>query len=422
MNNFKEKLHTEILKIRLSERERGRILARIKEAGRVPAYSQRNVKSPYRFGPRSLVAVSLIGALALGSATAYAAEGTFPGDILYPIKINVNEKIVGALALSDTAKAKWATTVTERRIEEAETLTANGKLTEEAKHQIQSNFDQNANTLADITTKLDDSDPAEAAELSVQFNSSLNAHKAILTRLSEESDDQGSKQLSLAFSEHLGEHANSSRGASVSQTMAFTTASSSEGEGRASTSPTFFASVQKGEATETPESSQTLERLKNSASESLKNAVAQFNLVKDSLDPGTSARIEAGLMRIEAEISGGTSVQGFSQALREASTLYVFLKASKKFNKNLFTPFSPREDMLNNGGRMIQIQNTEGNHAEIKIKSSGAASTTEGIKIEPKQNPGQPELNDKNKENKNSNSDQNQGGKGDDPLHDLLDF
>lgn len=70
----------------------------------------------------AIIAAILSGSLSL------VAENSLPGDVLYPVKINVNEGVRDLVAVSSDAQAKWDTTKIERRIIEAKTLQQEGKL------------------------------------------------------------------------------------------------------------------------------------------------------------------------------------------------------------------------------------------------------------------------------------------------------
>lgn len=63
----------------------------------------------------------------LVSGTSYAAEGSLPGDFLYPIKVNMNEEVRGLFVFSVNARAGWEVARVERRLEEAEHLAVRGK-------------------------------------------------------------------------------------------------------------------------------------------------------------------------------------------------------------------------------------------------------------------------------------------------------
>lgn len=137
-----------------------------------------------RFQP---AAVALVLALFLGVGTSYAAEGTLPGDALYPVKIHVNEPVQGALAVSTEAKADWNVSLATRRLEEAETLGREGRLTPEVQAglvaQFESsadNFDANVRTLASATGS-----PAVVAAAASNLEVSLQAHEVILTKVAD---------------------------------------------------------------------------------------------------------------------------------------------------------------------------------------------------------------------------------------------
>jgi hypothetical protein len=66
-----------------------------------------------------------------------AAEQTIPGDILYPIKIHVNEVVVSALQMTPEKKAQWEETRAERRMAEAKSLDAKGKLSDERRVELE---------------------------------------------------------------------------------------------------------------------------------------------------------------------------------------------------------------------------------------------------------------------------------------------
>ena len=96
-------LATEAKQIVLSREEKALLRARI-FGEPSPAF----VPSPYvmfSFSLRSVVALSLVLVVLVGSGTAVAAQAALPGELLYTVKVNVNERVAGALAVSTEAKA-----------------------------------------------------------------------------------------------------------------------------------------------------------------------------------------------------------------------------------------------------------------------------------------------------------------------------
>src|SRR3989344_7355021 len=68
------------------------------------------------------LAAALVIVLVISGGTAFAAEGTLPGDLLYPLKINFNEEVTSAVLSRVGGNAYWQITRAERRLEEAEQL------------------------------------------------------------------------------------------------------------------------------------------------------------------------------------------------------------------------------------------------------------------------------------------------------------
>ena len=77
--------------------------------------------SPFMIFARS-VAFVLIGMLAGGSGLAYASEQALPGDVLYPVKINVTEEVVSAFSFTPEAKLEWETKRILRRVDEIQKI------------------------------------------------------------------------------------------------------------------------------------------------------------------------------------------------------------------------------------------------------------------------------------------------------------
>jgi hypothetical protein len=133
------------------------------------------------------VALSLVLVLCVGVGTSYAAEGALPGDTLYPVKINVNEQVQGALALSPQAKADWHATRVARRLEEAETLAVAGRLSGETSSAVQSEIESSSedfNTSIAVLAK-DGNDPTAVVDAQSNLEATLNAHARVLAALSQ---------------------------------------------------------------------------------------------------------------------------------------------------------------------------------------------------------------------------------------------
>lgn len=146
MNNFFEQLKKEGQRIRMSDAEKARIRANLYASMHIPKPT-----SPYfsyftisaLLNLRAAVAFVLVFVL-VGSSSAYAAEGALPGDVLYPIKVSVNETVALVLANTPEKKLETEARLAARRIAEAKMLDAEGRLDVATAEEIEKNFDIHA--------------------------------------------------------------------------------------------------------------------------------------------------------------------------------------------------------------------------------------------------------------------------------------
>lgn len=88
----------------------------------------------YTLTHKHMFAGALVGIiLAVSGGVSYAAQGALPGDILYPIKVNINEEIRASLTFDKEAKAEYEAQRYGRRISEAIILADQGALDAEHK-------------------------------------------------------------------------------------------------------------------------------------------------------------------------------------------------------------------------------------------------------------------------------------------------
>lgn len=141
--------------------------------------------STYRNLLRPMTLILII-ALVVGGGASVAAENSIPGDVLFPVKVEVNERVMTFLAFSDEAKVKVEAKKAERRLEEAVKLSAEGRLNAEASAKIEDNFEKFADRVEARIEKLKAEGKAEAAlEATSNFEAALQAHEEILGRISE---------------------------------------------------------------------------------------------------------------------------------------------------------------------------------------------------------------------------------------------
>ncbi|MDO8600760.1 MAG: DUF5667 domain-containing protein [bacterium] len=143
--------------------------------------------------------IALVLVLFIGGGVSYAAESSLPGDILYPVKINMNESVGGVLAVSAEADVAWQTRLIERRLNEAEELAVRGRLDTETREQIESNFSRHAERVKiRIAAFEEKKDFDGAADASSNFEISLRVHERILSRLADNEEETPNEVLPLA--------------------------------------------------------------------------------------------------------------------------------------------------------------------------------------------------------------------------------
>ena len=133
------------------------------------------------FKPLTLVAVVV---LLLSGGVSLAAEKALPGEFLYPVKVNFNEEMRALWAISATAKANLDTELATRRLEEAEKLSAQAKLSPQVRVQLETKFQAHVERVKTQVAKVASQDTEAAAAVTADFEASLKAHNQILTELS----------------------------------------------------------------------------------------------------------------------------------------------------------------------------------------------------------------------------------------------
>ena len=78
----------------------------------------------------------------IGGSVSFAAEGTTPGDLLYPVKIYLNENARGVLLVNPEKRAEWEMRLVERRLQEMEKVTTQSNVSEESVEKAQANFEK----------------------------------------------------------------------------------------------------------------------------------------------------------------------------------------------------------------------------------------------------------------------------------------
>lgn len=132
---------------------------------------------------RKFIPVVVLASLLVGGTVSYAAERTLPGDVLYPVKIHVNERVRTSLAVSAKAKAEISATLAERRLDEAAALQSEGRLDAEARTELRQRFDDHEERAEDNIKIIARTDAGEAARIESDLRLRIKEHSSILGAL-----------------------------------------------------------------------------------------------------------------------------------------------------------------------------------------------------------------------------------------------
>ena len=122
---------------------------------------------------------------------AVAAEGSLPGDLLYTVKTAITEPLRGALLAGDVPKVRWEAKKTVRRFEEAESLAAQGRLTESSAQVVADNLKKSTDAFHTIVQRKEAETPSEElVEATVEFEAQVSKHAQILLVVEEGTENE----------------------------------------------------------------------------------------------------------------------------------------------------------------------------------------------------------------------------------------
>lgn len=177
---------------------RTQLAHRMAQVSREPAGSF--VWVAYMMRPTPLIALVLIAGVSLGSVS-FVAHGAYPGDVLYGVKVSVNENIELALASSPEAKARTYVRHTKERFTETEVLAVRGTLTQEIALDTVRSVDENVTQALGLAEGLVEAGESEVAlDIQEQVASVLFAHGELIGAQAENFTDE-SREILKNFSE-----------------------------------------------------------------------------------------------------------------------------------------------------------------------------------------------------------------------------
>ncbi len=167
-------------------------------------FSWAEKKAPYiKYIISSLLGFSLLG------GTAFAANTSKPGDILFPIK-KVEEKVAISLAISEEAQVALEVKFANRRLEELKQIQA----------QIKLGDSQNSDPSNARTTKLDNENKDAGTNLSLKDNLNKTKRQRIQSKAEVKAQAEVSRAINALAK--TKSHLNSSRGNQAASTVDIT--------------------------------------------------------------------------------------------------------------------------------------------------------------------------------------------------------
>lgn len=349
MNNELEKFIKRAKSVKLQEEERAlmktELLAFIERQGKakqvmaVPPQSLASYYAKFLLRPIPLMVIFL---LLISTGTSFAAQNALPGDILYPVKIHVDETVQSWLAVTPDAQARLQARLAATRLKEAETLAAEGKLDEDTSLMLQDNFANHSQQFKESLNTLKTNDIAAAADASSDFETSLMAHGKILNKLSQDNTKLYSALTPLV--------------SNVQSNSSSTTKTREELE--LDISENSQKTVQSDVQVKMYESQN-----------SLNEAVKLFNSSRPGLNATTTAQIQDYFNQAQAMIQNGvvqlgnggygTAFVNFANAERIAQQIKILLSAYKEFGRAMVAPTStPANDEDGTGWMQIQVNDS----------------------------------------------------------------
>ncbi len=159
--------------------------------GEEPGQSLRDKVLSYLLPLHSMpaFALALLLLIGAGGGISYAAESALPGDVLYPVKVSINEEVRANLQGSAHAKAQWEGERAQRRLREAEKLVALGRLNKELREELTAYFNTHVTSSSEAMTEAAVMDTDAAADLQTDIEGDLQAHAMVLQLLARQTDD-----------------------------------------------------------------------------------------------------------------------------------------------------------------------------------------------------------------------------------------
>lgn len=182
----------DVKNVRMTHEERSRLFQSISNyAGIENVTPQKNIiwyKNDWSILFRRTGALALIVFFFSVTAIVFASSSSLPGDLLYPIKVNVIEPIKGSTAITQAAKIEWEAEKANTRLQEAEDLSKEGKLNDTNRKEIEDRFVEHVKNFDSFTEQKrgrteDKKTSDEKKQARIDFVNSIKEHTEALVEI-----------------------------------------------------------------------------------------------------------------------------------------------------------------------------------------------------------------------------------------------
>ncbi len=206
MKRFSEQLKKKSEAIRLRASEKVELQSRIvafmeyhplsAAIKATPVPKSKSIMEPYKMVVIPRVYVQMFAgafALFLIVGVPALAENAIPGDMLYPVKVNVTEELRSTLSTNSYEKVVWETTRLERRVSEARLLAQRGELTPEVEAEVLAAVQVHSKEAKRQIETLRETDADGAALAQMTFATALDVQSSVL-----KADDSASTTANMS--------------------------------------------------------------------------------------------------------------------------------------------------------------------------------------------------------------------------------
>ncbi len=140
IEHIMNKTKQESLSLRERELLRSAVTSFVKEHPIPARVFAKPTPSPFSFEffvRRHSVFAAAVLVFFLSGTTSVFADKSLPGDVLYPVKTSVNEKVLGWFATSQESRAEWQLSLADRRLQEMQELSKSEKITSDVRDALE---------------------------------------------------------------------------------------------------------------------------------------------------------------------------------------------------------------------------------------------------------------------------------------------